>query len=364
MRILAINPGGTSTKIAVYEDTDVLFKDSVTHSGEDLKKYAKVFDQYEYRRDLILDALTNHNIPLESLSAVVGRGGLMQPIQGGVYAVNDLMIDDLRNAISGEHPCNLGAVLARDIARPLGLPSFVVDPVSVDEFIPEARVSGMSDLPKASWLHTLNHKAVARKVSTEMGRKYEDVNLVVAHLGSGVTVAAHRKGKAIDGSGGRVDGAFSPERSGGLPTYPLIELCYSGKYTAKEMVDKVSSVGGMYDYLGTKDVQEIQGRADRGERKAQVVLNAFIHQIVKEIGAHAAILAGKVDRIIITGGIAQSERITAAIREKVEFIAPVTVVPGEEELESLVLGALRVLRGEETAKDYPGRVVSTPWDEE
>lgn len=354
MKILAINPGGTSTKIAVYEDEDLLFKDSVIHSGEDLQKYSQVFDQYEYRRELILESLRKHEVPLESLHAVVGRGGLMQPIEGGTYAVNDLMIEDLRNAINGEHPCNLGAVLARNIADSLRLPSFVVDPVSVDEFIPEARISGLSDLPKASWLHSLNHKAVARKVAGEMGKRYDELNLVVAHLGSGVTVAAHRKGKAIDGSGGRVDGAFSPERSGGLPTYPLIELCYSGKYTAKEMVDKVSSIGGMYDYLGTKAVEDIQARADAGDQKAAVVLGAFIHQIVKEIGAHAAILAGEVDRIIITGGIAQSERITASIREKVGFIAPVTVVPGEEELESLALGALRVLRGEETAKEYPG----------
>jgi butyrate kinase len=352
MRVLAINPGGTSTKIAVYEDSNLMFKKSVIHSAEDLKVFKTVFEQYEYRRGLILKAVADENIELCTLTAVVGRGGLLRPIEGGTYRVNDLMIDDVKNAIQGEHPSNLGCVLAKNIGDEMGIPSFVVDPVSVDEFEPEARVTGLSDIEKASWLHSLNHKAVCRKVAEEMGKRYDELNFIVAHLGSGISIAAHKEGRAIDGDGGRVDGPFSPERSGGLPTYPLIQLCYSGKYTYKEMVDKVSSIGGMYDYLKTKDMLEIEERASSGDEKAKLVLEAFIFQCAKSIGAQAAVLSGEVDRIILTGGIAYSDLIVRKITERVKFIAPITVVPGEEELESLAMGAFRILMGKEEPKEY------------
>jgi len=353
MNILAINPGGTSTKIAVYEDKNLQFKKMVTHSAEDLKDFNRVFDEYEYRLDLIMKTLEEENVDLTTLSAVVGRGGLLRPIEGGTYEVNDLMIEDVRNAVNGEHASNLGCVLARNLAEKLGIPAYVVDPVSVDEFEPEAKITGISDLEKASWLHSLNHKAVARKVAGESGSSYEEMNMIVVHLGSGISIAAHRKGKAIDGGAGRVDGAFSPERSGGLPTYPLIQLCYSGKYTYEEMVAKVSTKGGIYDYLKTKDMQEVEAMAESGNEKAELMLKAFTYQCAKEIGSQAAVLSGEVDCIIITGGIAHSKRIVKDITSRVKFIAPVIVVPGEEELESLAMGAMRVLSGAEKAKVYP-----------
>jgi butyrate kinase len=353
MKVLAINPGGTSTKIAVYEDTDLIFKKTIVHSAVDLKDFPRVFDEYEYRLNLIMKTLEEEKVDLSSLSAVVGRGGLLRPIEGGTYEVNDLMIDDVRNAVNGEHASNLGCVIARNLADRLGIPSYVVDPVSVDEFEPVARITGISDIEKASWLHSLNHKAVARKVAEESGSRYEEMNMIVVHLGSGISIAAHRKGKAIDGGAGRVDGAFSPERSGGLPTYPLIQLCYSGKYTYEEMVAKVSTKGGIYDYLKTKDMQEVEAMAESGNEKAELMLNAFAYQCAKEIGSQAAVLSGEVDCIIITGGIAYSKRIVEDITARVKFIAPVIVVPGEEELESLAMGALRVLTVAEKAKTYP-----------
>lgn len=352
MRVLTINPGGTSTKIAVYDDSALLFKKTVIHSAEDLKGFKSVFDEYEYRLDLILKALLEEKIELHTFSAIVGRGGLLRPIEGGTYRVNDLMIEDVKNAINGEHASNLGCVLAKNLADKLSIPSFVVDPVSVDEFEPVSRVTGLSDIEKASWLHSLNHKAVCRKVASEMGKKYNELNIIVAHLGSGISIAAHKHGKSIDGEGGRVDGPFSPERSGGLPTYPLIQLCYSGKYTYKEMVAKVSSVGGIYDYLKTKDMEEVEKMAMGGDEKARLMLEAFIFQCAKSIGSQAAVLAGDVDVIIITGGIAYSDTVIKGISERVKFIAPIVVVPGEEELESLSMGALRVLSGEEEAKEY------------
>lgn len=352
MKILAINPGGTSTKIAVFEDDALLLKKSIVHTADDLKPFKSVFDEYGYRMQLIMDLLEEAGVDVKSLSAVVGRGGLLKPIEGGTYRVNNSMVEDVRLAINGEHASNLGCVLAKSIADSAGVPAFVVDPVSVDEFLPESRITGISDIQKSSWLHSLNQKAVARKVAEMLGKNYDELNFVVAHLGSGISIASHKKGKMIDGGGGRVDGPFSPERSGGLPAYPLIELCYSGKYTQKEMISKVSSIGGMYDYLGTKDVAEIVKMYNRGDEKAITVLDAFVLQTVKEIGAYSAVLDGDVDRIIITGGIAYSKEIVDMIKKKVSYIAPVEVVPGEEEMEALMLGAKRVLTGQEEAKLY------------
>lgn len=352
MRILAINPGGTSTKISVFDDKREILKKSIVHTREDLKPYKKVFDEYEYRKSLILDALRKEKIELNSIDATVGRGGLMKPIEGGTYRVNYKMIDDLRNEVNGEHASNLGAVLAKNIGDEIRVPSFVVDPVSVDEFDEVSRITGISDIEKASWLHALNHKAVSRKIAEKLGGKYEDFNFIVAHLGSGISIVAHKNGKMIDGSGGRSDGPFSPERSGGLPAYPLVELCYSGKYTKEEMVTKVSSIWGMYDYLGTKDMIEIQERIEAGDEKAKLIMDAFIYQIAKEISMYGASLCGKIDRIILTGGISYSEFVTEEVIKRVSYLAPVEIVPGEMEMEALVLGALRILNGEEKEKIY------------
>lgn len=352
MKILVINPGGTSTKISVFDDKKEIFKKNISHTQEDLNDYKTVFDQYEYRKKLIIDTLYENGFSLSGFNCVVGRGGLMKPIAGGTYLINERMIEDLRNAINGEHASNLGAVLAKNIGDEIGVPSYVVDPVSVDEFQDISRITGISDIEKASWLHALNQKAVCRKVAEEMGGKYEDYNFIVAHLGSGISIAPHYKGRMIDGSGGRSDGPFSPERSGGLLAYPLIKLCYSGKYTEEEMINKVSNIGGMYDYLGTKDIVEIEERIENGDSKAKLIMDAFIYQVAKEISMYGASLYGEVDRIILTGGIAHSKLVTSKVIERVSYLAPVEIIPGEMEMEALALGALRVLKGEEEAKIY------------
>jgi butyrate kinase len=352
MKILIINPGGTSTKIAIYEDEEEIFKYSINHSGEDLKKFISVIDEYEYRVNLIKKVLLENGYDLESINCVSGRGGLMKAIPGGTYEVNDSMINDMKNSINGDHASNLGCVIAKSLAKEIGVRAFVVDPVSVDEMLDICRLTGLSDITKLSWFHTLNHKAVARKTAQKIGKKYEECNFIVAHLGSGISIAPHCKGKMIDGSGGRSDGPFSPERCGGLPSYQLVELCYSGEYTKDELVKRISGYCGMYDYLGTKDMIEIERRYDAGDEKAILVLDAFMYQVAKEISKYAASLCGDVDRIILTGGIAYSNRIVREVTKRVEFIAPVEVVAGEMEMEALALGALRVLRGEEKPKIY------------
>lgn len=351
-RILAINPGATSTKYAVFEDETILLKKTVEHQGEELQGFSRVFDQYQYRLTLINDALKEANIPLDSLHGVVGRGGLLKPLLGGVYAINQAMIEDLEKAERGEHASNLGAVMAYNLAKELGIPAFIVDPVSVDEMEPEARISGVPDLPRISMSHPLNSKAVARKVAKDMGRKYDELNFVVAHMGSGISVSPHKKGRMIDVNNAKEEGPFSPDRSGGLPTQLLIKLCFSGKYTEKELMKRIMGSGGMQAYLGTKDIREAQLRADNGDGEAELILNAMAYQVAKEIGAMATVLSGEVDRIIFTGGIAYSQRMVDLISSRVKFIAPIVVVPGEEELESLVQGAIRVLTGEEEAQSY------------
>ena len=352
MRILVINPGGTSTKISVFEGKKQVFKKNISHTQADLNDFKTVFDQYQYRKDLILSILEKNKYPIETFNCVVGRGGLMKPIPGGTYAVNERMIEDLKNAINGEHASNLGAVLAKNIGDEIDVPSFVVDPVSVDEFLDVSRITGISDIEKASWLHSLNHKAVCRKVAEDLGGEYKDYNFIVAHLGSGISIVAHNKGQMIDGSGGRSDGPFSPERSGGLLAYPLIKLCYSGKYTEGEMVNKVSNIGGMYDYLGTKDMIEIEERIEKGDEKAKLIMDAFIYQVSKEVAMYGASLSGKVDRVILTGGIAHSDLVTEEVTKRVSYLAPVEIIAGEMEMEALALGALRVLGGVEQSKEY------------
>ncbi len=351
-RILVINPGATSTKFAVYDGNKLRFKKAVEHSVQELKNFNSVFEQYQYRRNMIVQALAGEGIELSTLKAVAGRGGLLKPLTGGTYLVNERMVADLKKAERGEHASNLGAVIAYDLGQQLGIPAFIVDPVSVDEMEPVARVSGLPDLERTSLSHALNMKAVARKVAKEMGKKYEEVNFVVAHLGTGVSVAPHRRGRMIDVNNAKEEGPFSPDRCGGLPAGQLVKLCYSGKYTYEEMKEKLTSKGGLYAYLGTTDLREVEKMASAGHELPNLLLDALAYQVAKEIGAMSAVLAGDVDRIIITGGIAHSSRIVNDIIKRVKFIAPVVVVPGEEELESLALGALRVLRGEEEAKEY------------
>lgn len=351
-RILAINPGATSTKFAVFDDEQQLMKHTVEHQGTDLVKFPRVCDQYLYRLDLILAELSAADIPLDTLTAVVARGGLLKSVAGGTYAVNELMVEDLKKAERGEHASNLGPIIANTLAKQLGIPAYIVDPVSVDEMEPVARLSGLPDLPRISLSHALNSKAVARSVARQMGEKYDEVNLVVAHLGTGFSVSPHRKGRMIDVNNAQEEGPFSPDRCGGVPSRQLAKLCYSGKYTEEQMLDRISGSGGMFAYIGTKDAKQAEAAAAAGDMQASMVLDAMAYQVAKQIGAMATVLAGKVDRIILTGGIAYSKRIVGAITSRVEFIAPVVVVPGEEELESLAAGALRVLSGEEKAQTY------------
>lgn len=351
-KILVINPGATSTKIAVYEEEKNVLKKTLEHRTQDLSMYDSVFQQYQYRLNLLLKILDEEGINLKSLTAIVGRGGILKPLAGGTYLVNEKMVDDLEKAERGEHASNLGGVIAYNLGSQLNIPAYIVDPVSVDEMEPVARISGLSDLERISLSHALNMKAVAHKLAGNMGKKYEDVNFVVAHLGTGVSVTPHRRGRMIDVNNGRAEGPFSPDRCGGLPADQLMKLCFSGKYTYEELREKLSSKGGLYSYFATTDLREVEAMAREGNEKANIVLDALAYQVAKEIGAMATVLMGEVDRIILTGGIAYSKRIVADITKRVEFIAPVEVLAGEEELESLALGALRVARGEEKAGIY------------
>lgn len=352
MLLLVINPGGTSTKVSIFNGEQELLKKNISHDYEELKGFERVMDQLGYRKNLILDFVKNEGYKVSDFEAIVGRGGLMKPIPGGVYRVNDVMINDLRNRINGEHASNLGACLAFEIANEIGKTAYIVDPVSVDEFLDVSRITGIKDIVKASWLHALNHKAVCRLVAEKMGSSYQNLNFIVAHLGSGISIVAHQKGKMIDGSGGRSDGPFSPERSGGLPTYDLINLCFSGKYTYDEMVDKVSNSGGMYSYLKTKDMKAIEEKALSGDKEYQLILDAFCYKVAKEIASYTASLEGKVNGVIITGGIAYSSYVVEYLKKKIGWIAEFFVMPGEMEMEALAKGALRVLRNEEQEAVY------------
>jgi butyrate kinase len=351
-RVLVINPGNTSTKYAVYDDERVMSKKTVEHHGEVLHRFARVFDQRSYRLKIITDALAQAHIPLKSLNAVVGRGGLLRAVPGGTYLVNELMLRDLERAERGEHASNLGGALAYDVARPIGIPAFIVDPVSVDELQPVARITGSPEFERISLCHALNMKAVGRKVAAEMCRQYNEVTFVVAHLGSGVSMSLQRGGKNIDICDGQQEGMFSADRSGALPTQQLVSLCYSGKYTERELKRKLMGQGGLYAYLGTADIRAIEKMASEGDDKAELLLQAFAYQVAKEIGALSTVVSGNVDRVVLTGGIAYSNRIVQDITVRVQFIAPVVVIPGEEELDALNAGALRVLREQEEARTY------------
>ncbi|MBQ3786130.1 MAG: butyrate kinase [Lachnospiraceae bacterium] len=352
IKSLIINPGSTSTKIAVFEDEEMLFDKTLRHSVEEIEKFDTIFDQKEFREEIILEFLKEQNFDINSLDMVVGRGGLVKPIPGGTYKVTDVLVDDLKIGPQGQHASNLGGVLAREIADRIGKPSFIVDPVAVDELMPVARLSGVPELPRTSIFHPLNQKAMARRYAKEQGKKYEDVNVIVVHMGGGVSVGAHKGGRVIDVSNAlEGDGAFSPERAGAVPVGPLVRMCFSGKYTEKEVYKKLVGGGGLTAYLGSNNMQECEKMAENDE-EAALVIEAFKYQIAKDIGARAATLEGKVDAIILTGGIAYEKAITDGIAKYVSWIAPIVVYPGEDELLALAQGGLRVLNGEEEAKIY------------
>ncbi|MGE5484752.1 MAG: butyrate kinase [Ignavibacteriales bacterium] len=350
--ILALNPGSTSTKVALYDGEECVFEESVQHSVEDLAAFGSISDQHQYRKSLILAALERSGRSITDLKAVVGRGGLLRPLAGGTYLVDDQMVDDCLHHPRRQHVCNLGAPIAMEIAKQVHVPAFVVDPPCVDEFEDIARISGLPEISRDSLLHALNLKAVARRAANDLGRRYEDLNLVVVHLGGGFSITAHRAGRMIDGTDASSSGAFTPERAGDLPAMGLINLCFSGKYTQKEMQQKMMGKGGLVAHLGTNSGLEVQKRVLAGDKHAELIFHAMAYQVAKWIGQMAVVLNGKVDAIVIGGGLAHSGLFTGWIREKVSWIAPLMVYPGSDEMQALALGALRVLRGEEQARRY------------
>ncbi len=351
MFILAVNPGSTSTKIALYEDEKEIIVKSLEHSTEEIDKYEKIVDQFEMRKEVVYTFLKDIGYDLNNLDAVVGRGGMLPPIKAGAYLVNDLMVNRLKNNPVLEHASNLGAMIAYEIASSLGKNAYIYDSVKVDELNPIARISGMPMLPRTSTSHVLNTRAMAMKTAKGYGKDYKDMNFVVAHMGGGISINVHEKGKLVDVIADD-EGPFSPERSGRVNCRALVDMCFSGEYDHKSVKRMLSGNGGLKAYLGTIDAKEVEKMIKEGNQEAKMIYEAMAYQIAKGIGELSTVLKGNVDAIILTGGIAYSKLMTDMIRERVEFIAPVEVISGENEMESLALGTLRVLRGEETPGEY------------
>jgi butyrate kinase len=354
-RILIINPGSTSTKIGVFNNEISILEKTLRHDANIINSFDNIIDQYEYRKNTILEILDTEGINISKLDAVCGRGGLLRPIEGGTYSVNEVMLSDLKSGFSGQHASNLGGIIAFEIASGLNIPSFIVDPVVVDELEPIARISGFAEIERKSIFHALNQKAVARRVANQLGKKYKDLNLIVTHMGGGITVGVHKQGKVIDVNNGlHGDGPFSPERAGTVPAGDLIALCYSGEYYREEIMKKLVGQGGLVGYLGTNDAVQVEKMIENGNKEAELIYDAMAYQVAKEIGSASAVLSGKVDAIILTGGLAYGKGFVKSITDRINWIADVIVQPGENELQALAEGALRVLRGEEEVKIYPG----------
>ncbi len=351
-RILVINPGSTSTKVAVYQDDALLFADSYSHSAEELAGFEHINDQIDMRRVAVEQALCEHDIDISSLSAVACRGGRLKPMASGTYLVNERMLNDARRGLQGEHASNLACLIGYDISRQAGVEAFVVDPVSVDELDDIARISGLRQIQRNSLSHALNMKAVARKAATDLGRSYEQCRVIVAHVGGGGSISAHAGGRMIDVINCDKEGPFTAERAGGIPALDLVSLCFSGQYSHSEVIRMLVGGGGLMSHLGTKDVREVERRIDAGDSHAELVYEALIYGFSKAIAAMAAALSGDVDVIAVTGGMARSDRLVHGIVERAGFVAPIRVYPGEHEMEALALGVLRVLRNEEMPRVY------------
>ena len=352
MLILVINPGSTSTKIAVYEDEQPILLRSIRHTIEELDRFPRIVDQMDFRRDLVVDELRRMGVKCR-FDAIIGRGGLAKPVSGGVYEVNRQMCLDMYHA-QRQHVCNLGCIIAYELASKIpGCKSYIADPVVVDEMEDVARISGSPLMPRVPVWHALNQKAVGRRFARENGQHYEDLNLIICHLGGGISIAAHRKGRAVDANNGLDgEGPFSPERAGSLPPADLIRLCYSGKYTQEELLKRIVGQAGLKAHLGTTDVQQIISNIEAGDKTAELLIDAMIYQTAKCIAAEGAVFCGDVDAILITGGMAHSEYITSRLRRRISFLAPVHIYPGEDEMQALALNALAVLRGQREAKQY------------
>ncbi len=352
-KILVINPGSTSTKIAIYDGENPVFETTIRHTTEELKVFSNIVEQFEFRKGVILKEIFEKGFSINEINAIAARGGLLHPIESGTYRVNDDMVHDLMEARYGEHASNLGAPIAKRISDEFGMPAYIVDPVVIDEMIPLARYSGLKGIERKSIWHALNQKAVARRAAKDLGKSYEEVNLIVVHLGGGISIAAHRQGKTIDVNNAlNGDGPFAPERAGGLPTISLVNLCLSGKYTYEEMKKLLAGKGGLVSHLGTNDAKVVENMVLQGDEYARLVYEAMAYQIAKTIGEMATVLEGKVDAIVLTGGIARSELLVNWIKDRVSWIAEVKVYPGEDEMRALAEGVLRVLRGEEQEKHY------------
>ena len=352
-KILVLNLGSTSSKVAVHEAGKMIVSESVSHSAEELKEFKAILDQYELRKQAVLGVLTKNGISLDEIDAVASRGGNMKPIPGGIYEICPAMIDDMKSGKFGQHPNMCGGIIAYNLGKERNIPALTVDPPTVDELCTFARYSGIPQIRRQSSFHALNQKATARKIAAQLGKNYASVNLIVAHLGGGISVAAHQNGKVVDVNNALDgDGPFSPERSGTLPVGDLIKLCFSGDYSREQALKLVQGGGGLVAYLGTTSGLEIEKRINEGDTVAAEVFEAMSYQVAKEIGACAAVLKGRVDAIALTGSLAYSKRLTDSLKEKVSFIAPVLLDPGENEMEALAAGAMRYFNGEETLSKY------------
>ncbi|MBP7707326.1 MAG: butyrate kinase [Candidatus Aminicenantes bacterium] len=354
MLLLIINPGSTSTKIAVYDGEREVLSENIAHPAEELAPYAKIVDQKGFRKDIVLEVLRKKGLEPKDLAAVVGRGGLLRPIPSGVYRVDERMLEDLFAGVQGEHASNLGGLIADEIARPLGIPAFIVDPVVVDELDDWARLSGVPEIRRRSIFHALNHKYTARLAARQLGKAYEALDLVVCHLGGGVTVGAHRHGRVVDVNNGlNGEGPITPERAGTVPAGDLVALACSGKHTEPELKKKLTGRGGMVAHLGTNDMRETLKRVAAGDQQAALVFEAMVLTVAKQIGACAAVLKGRVDGIVLTGGLAHAAEFIDGIKDHVAFLAPIFVFPGENEMAALAEAGRRVLGGEDEARTYP-----------
>ena len=351
MLILVINPGSTSTKIAVYEDEKQILKKNISHSIEELSAYEYIIDQYEFRKNLVVKEVNEAGIPFK-FDAVIGRGGLAKPVEGGVYEINQRMIDDTRATLH-HHACNLGCIISFEIAKEIGCRSFIANPVLVDELCDYARISGSPLMPRKPIWHALNQKAIARRFAKDQGKRYEEMDIIVCHLGGGISVAVHQHGRAVDVSNALDgEGPFSPERAGTLPAGDLVHLCFSGKYTQAQIEKMIAGQGGLAAHLGTNDMRLIEQWVNEGNEKAKFLVDAMIYHVAKEIASKGAVLCGKVDAILFTGGIAHWKYVVDELCRRVDYLAPTYRYPGEDELEALSFNALSVLRGEREAKEY------------
>ncbi|MDX8340060.1 butyrate kinase [Draconibacterium sp. IB214405] len=353
-QILAINPGSTSTKFAVYNDTECVFTKTIRHPLEQLLRYKNIIDQFAFRKGLIIEALVEEGIEVDAIKYIIGRGGLTYPLESGVYKVNNLMLEHLREGIMGHHASNLGGLLADYIALQIpNAQAFIADPVVTDELDEVARFAGHPRFKRQSIFHALNQKATARLHAQKVGKKYEDLRLIVAHLGGGISVGVHKNGRVIDVNNALDgEGAFSPERSGTLPVGQVIDLCFSGEFSQEQLRRMVVGEGGFVAYMGTNDAQEVEKLSEKGDEKAIAVQEALFYQVAKMIGEMAVVLDGKVDGILLTGGLAYSKQLEAYIQKKTGFISELFVYPGEDELQALASNALRVAKGEIEAREY------------